>query len=151
MDPLGATASYIAIIQILSIARSLFNTSHNALKNINSITGELNSLKSILDSLEGQEQMSATVMQTMISCEESLNVLRRRLEKISRSSDGKKRWKWILVKEDVTETLDSISGMRANLLLAMSSAHSYASTTTFRASFTDCVVAYYKGTFNNRS
>lgn len=60
----------------------------------------------------------------MINCEEHLTALRRKLEKINCSSDRRKRWKWILVKEDVTETLDSIRGMRKNVLLAMTSLQS---------------------------
>ena len=124
MDPLGATASCIAIVQILGTARTLFSTSRNALKNINSITSEVNSLKCILDSLRDQKTLSVIVEQTMTSCEEELNALRKKLEKINCSSDRRKRWKWILVKEDFTEALESIRGMRENLLLAMTSPQS---------------------------
>lgn len=124
MDPLGATASCIAIVQILGTARTLFSTSRNALKNINSITSEVNSMKCILDSLKDQENMSEIIVQTMISCEEELNALRKKLEKINCSSNRRKRWKWILVKDDVTEILDSIRGMRENVLLAMTSPQS---------------------------
>lgn len=56
MDPLGAIASCIAIIQILGTARTLFSMSRNSLKNINGITSEGNSLKYILDSLKDQEK-----------------------------------------------------------------------------------------------
>lgn len=124
MDPLGATASCIAIVQILGTARTLFSTSRNALKNINSITSEVNSLKCILDSLRDRKNLSAIVEQTMTSCEEELNALRKKLEKINSSSDRRKRWKWILVKEDFTEALESIRGMRENLLLALTSPQS---------------------------
>lgn len=60
----------------------------------------------------------------MINCEEHLTALRRKLEKINCSSDRRKRWSWTFVKEDVTEALDSIRGMRENLLLAMTSPQS---------------------------
>ena len=119
MDPLGPTASCIAILQILGTARSLFHKSQNALKDINSITNEVDSLKSILNLLENQEHKSDIVVQTLVSCKGDLNALREKLEKISLSSNRKKRLKWIFVKEDVTEALDSVRGMRENLLLAM--------------------------------
>ena len=119
MEPLGATASCIAILQILRTARSLFDTSHNALKDINSITSEVNSLKSILDLLENQEHKSDTVVRTVESCKGDLNELRQKLEKISLSSNTKKRLKWVFVKENTNETLRSIRGMRENLLLAI--------------------------------
>lgn len=124
MDPLGATASCIAIVQILGTARTLFSSSQNALKNINSITSEVNSLKSILNSLKDDENTSQMVLQTMTSCGEELDMLHKKLEKINCSSDRRKRWKWILVREDVTETLGSIRGMRENLLMAMISPQS---------------------------
>ena len=124
MDPLSATASCIAIIQILRTARSLFSTSQNALKDINSITGEVKSLKCILNLLEDQEHKSDIVVQTLVSCKEDLNALREKLEKISLSSNRKKRLKWMFIKEDVTEALDSIRGMRENLLLAMTTSQS---------------------------
>ena len=119
MDPLGATASCIAIVQILGTARSLFSTSQNALKDINSITSEVNSLKCILNLLENQELKSDIVVQTMVSCKGALNALREKLEKISLSSNRKKRLKWVFVKEDVIQALDSVRAMRENLLLAM--------------------------------
>ena len=119
MDPLGATASCIAIVQILGTARSLFSTSQNALKDINSITSEVNSLKCILNLLENQELKSDIVVQTMVSCKGDLNALREKLEKISLSSNRKKRLKWVFVKEDVIQALDSVRAMRENLLLAM--------------------------------
>lgn len=119
MDPLGATASCIAILQTLGTARSLFHTSQNALKDINSITGEVNSLKCILNLLEDQEHKSDIVVQTLVRCKEDLDALREKLEKISLSSNRKKRLKWMFVKEDITEALDSVRGMRENLLLAM--------------------------------
>ena len=124
MDPLGATASCIAILQILRTARSLLNTSHNALKDINSITSEVNSLKCILNVLENQEHRSDIVVQTVVSCKGDLNALRQKLEKINLGSNRKKRLKWILVKEDVTEALHSVRGMRENLLLAMTASQS---------------------------
>ena len=119
MDPLGATASCIAIIQILRTTRSLFSTSQNALRDINSITGEVKSLKCILNFLEDQAHKSDIVVQTLVSCKEDLNALREKLDKISLSSNRKQRLKWMFVKEDFTETLDSVRGMRENLLLAM--------------------------------
>ena len=124
MDPLGATASCIAILQILGTARSLFSTSQNAIKDINSIMSEVNSLKSLLNSLEYQKHESDIVVQTMASCKGDLNALREKLEKISHSSNRKKRLKWIFIKEEITEALDSVRGMRENLLLAMTISHS---------------------------
>ena len=124
MEPLGATASCIAILQILGTARSLFNTSHNAVKDINNITGEVNSLKCILDLLENQEHKSDIVVRTVASCKGDLNELRQRLEKISLSSNRKKRFKWVFVKENITEALHSVRGMRENLLLAMTTSQS---------------------------
>ena len=67
MDPLGATASCIAIVQILGTARSLFNTSQNALKDINSITSEVNNLKCIINLLENQDHKSDIVLQLVFS------------------------------------------------------------------------------------
>ena len=124
MDPVGATASCIAILQILGTARSLFHTSQNALKNINSIANEVNSLKCILNLLENQEHKSDIVVQTLVSCKGDLNALREKLEKISLSSNRKKRLTWIVVKDDVTEALNSVRGMRENLLLAMTTSQS---------------------------
>ena len=124
MDPLGATASCIAILQILRTARSLFNTCQNALKDINSITSEVNGLKCILNVLEKQEYKSDIVVQTVASCKGELNALRQKLEMISLGSNRKKRLKWMLVKEDVTEALHSVRGMRENLLLAMAASQS---------------------------
>ena len=124
MDPLGAAASCITVLQILRTARSLFNTSQNALKDINSITNEVNSLKCILIVLENQEHKSDIVVQTMASCKGDLDALRKKLEKISLSSKRKKRLEWIFVKEDVTEALRSVRGMRENLLLAMTTSQS---------------------------
>ena len=123
MDPLSATASCIAVVQILNTARSLLSTSQNALKNIDSINSELDSLKCLLQHLEAQEDKSDELVQTLDRCEGYLNTLRENLEKINRSSDKKKRWKWIFIKENVTETLDSVRGMRENLLLAMDISH----------------------------
>lgn len=119
MDPLGATASCIAILQILRTAKSLFSASQSALKDINSFMSEVNSLKCILNFLENQDHKSDIIVQTMVSCKGDLNALRERLEKISRSSNRKKRFKWVFVKEDVIEALDRVRGMRENLLLAM--------------------------------
>ena len=124
MDPLGATASCIAILQILGTARSLFHTSKNALKDINSITNEVNSLKCILNLLENQEHKSDIVMQILVSCKGDLSSLREKLEKISLSSNRMRRLTWIFVKDDVTEALDSVRGMRENLLLAMTTSQS---------------------------
>ena len=123
MDPVSAAASCITIIQLLGTAKSLFNTSQHALKNINSITTEINSLKVILEDLEDQEYKSIRLVQMMIRCESDLNALREKLEKINGSSDRKRRWKWLLVKEDVVEALERIRGMRGNLLLAMTTSN----------------------------
>ena len=124
MDPLGATASCIAIVQILGTARSLLRTSQHALNDIDRIMSELDSLRLILEDLEAQEYKSVRLVQTMIRCEGDLNALRERLEAINRRSDRKKRWKWIFIKEDINGTLNSIRGMRENLLLAMTTSYS---------------------------
>ena len=124
MDPLGATASCIAILQILRTARSLFDTSHNALKDINSIMSEVDGLKCILNLLEKQEYKSDIVVQTVASCKGDLDTLHQKLEKISLSCNSKKRLKWIFIKEDVTEALHTVRGMRENLLLAMTASQS---------------------------
>ena len=124
MDPLGATASCIAILQILRTARSLFSTSQNALKDINSITSEVNGLRYILNLLEKQEYKRDIVVQTVASCKTDIDALRQKLEKISLSCNRKKRLKWMLIKEDVTEALHSVRGMRENLLLAMTASQS---------------------------
>ena len=124
MEPLGATASCIAILQILGTARSLFNTSRNAVKDINSITSEVKDLKCILDLLENQKPKSDIVVRTVASCKGDLNEMRQKLEKVSLSSNRKKRLKWVFVKENITEALCSVRGMRENLLLAMTTSQS---------------------------
>ena len=63
-------------------------------------------------------------MRIMASCKGDLNALREKLEKISLSSDRKKRLKWMFIKEHFTEALHSVRGMRENLLLAMTTSQS---------------------------
>ncbi len=147
MDPVSAAASCITIVQLLGTATSLFNTSQHALKNINSITSEINSLKLILEDLEDQKYKSVRLVQMMIRCESELNALREKLEEINSSGDRKQRWKWILVKEEVVEALDRIRGLRANLLLAMNTSNSWAFTNIFCSPFIDCMTAPYSKTF----
>ena len=115
MDPLSATASCISILQILGTAGSLCRTSQCALKDIESIKSEVESLRDILQSLGGGRYANVISGRTQIKCERSLEKLRKKLEKINRSSDRRKRWEWIFVKGEVSD----IRGARQNLVLDM--------------------------------
>ena len=120
MDPISAIASCFTILQLLGTAKSLSSTSRHALKNIDSIRTEVDSLQSILQDLDDQEYKSFRIEQAMIRCEKDLNPLCKKLEYINSSCDRIKRFKWFLVDEEVNGFLASVRGTRDNLLLAMS-------------------------------
>lgn len=147
MDPLSCAASVIAVIQfagaLVDLCENYIKKVKNAQKDINDLIGEINSLKSILESLNKfvQEPGSARLValreisDNAGKCTTILKNLGNRIDpEAAQTSTWRRKfrqWKWPLQRHEVDESINQLKRYISLFTMAMQLDQQYVTTHSY--------------------
>jgi hypothetical protein len=139
MDPLSCAASVIAVIQLAGaladICGDYIKRVKNASKDIDDLNGEINSLRSILESLNdvlrgpGADKLITLrkIFDDVGKCKLTLKNLSNKINPETTQSSTRRRvfrhWKWPLQRVEVDEAISQLKGYTSRFVTAMQIDH----------------------------
>jgi conjugal transfer/entry exclusion protein len=142
MDPFSGTASAIAILQlsgtIIASCYNYFSRVKSAAKDAKQIINELNSLRTVIESLldildeEDVAGTSKSILEKLAQENGSLNRCQTDLEELSRKLEPQQGWRqvkavamWPLKESDTKKVLSNIQDTKSTIQLALALDHRY--------------------------